>query len=70
MANQAAVYDEQRIFDRSSVIQVAIDARAQANPGEKRFAYQPFQGIEDQFRYNDDTKERVIKDYFMKDLAI
>ena len=70
MANQAAVYDEQRIFDRSSVIQVAIDARAQANPGEKRFAYLPFQGIEDQFRYNDDTKERVIKDYFMKDLAI
>ena len=64
------VYDEQRIFDRSSVIQVAIDARAQQHPDEAPFAYQPFVGLEDEFRYNAETANTVIRDYNLKDLAI
>jgi hypothetical protein len=63
-------YDEQRIFERAAVIQVAIDARHQKFPDEPRFAYRPFAGREDEFRFNDQTFEAVIKDYFTKDLAI
>lgn len=70
MAEYGAVYDEQRIFDRSAVLQVAIDARAQKNPGETPFRYEPFVGLEDQFRFNETTKQTVLHDYFMKDLAI
>ena len=64
------VYDEQRIFERSAVIQVAIDARRQRFPEEASFRYRPFEGLEERFRYNDGTFERVIRDYNMKDLAI
>ena len=64
------VYDEQRIFERSAVIQVAIDARRQRFPEETPFRYRPFDGLEDEFRYNDETFERVIRDYNTKDLAI
>ena len=69
MRGQGA-YDEKRIFERSSVIQVAIDARHQHRPNEAPFAYQPFVGKEDAFRFNDETRERVIRDYNTKDLAI
>ncbi len=64
------VYDERRIFERSAVIQVAIDARRQRFPEETPFRYRPFEGLEERFRYNDETFERVIRDYNMKDLAI
>ena len=64
------VYDEQRVFERAAVIQVAIDARRQRFPEEVPFRYGPFEGLEERFRYNDDTFERVIRDYNTKDLAI
>ena len=70
MEDNNIVYDEQRIFERSAVIQVAIDARHQAWPEEPRFTYRPFAEREDEFRFNDETFETVIKDYFTKDLAI
>jgi hypothetical protein len=70
IAETNAVYDEQRIFDRSAVIQVAIDARHQAFPDESVFKYQPFIGLEDQFRFTPETLDRVIRDYNTKDLAI
>jgi len=64
------VYDDRRIFDRSSVIAVAIDARRQHRPDEPSFVYEPFVGLEDDFRLNDETFERVIHDYNLNDLAI
>ena len=64
------VYDEQRIFERSSVIQVAIDARTQRFPEQQPFAYQPFVGLEDTFRFNAANFERVVRDYNLKDLSI
>ena len=64
------VYDERRIFERSSVIQVAIDARAQWFGEETPFAYQPFDGREDEFRFDQATFERVVHDYNLKDLSI
>ena len=52
------------------MIAVAIDARRQQRPDETPFRYQPFVGLEDDFRFDDDTFERVIRDYNTKDLAI
>ena len=34
------------------------------------FRYKPFNGLEEDFRFNDATFDSVIKDYFIKDLAI
>jgi len=64
------IYDEQRIFDRSAVIAVAIDARRQHHPKEKSYRYLPFADLEEEFRYTDETFQRVIRDYNLKDLAI
>ena len=63
-------YDAARIFERSRVIAVAIDARAQHFPNESRFAYQPFSGLESEYRYNNSTRASVIHDYNLKDLGI
>lgn len=65
-----AVYDEQRIFDRSAVIAVGIDARRQRFPDEEPYRYQPFAGLEGDFRWSPETYERVIRDYNTKDLGI
>ena len=70
VADTHAIYDEQRVFERSAVIQVAIDARHQAFPKEPLFAYRPFSGQEDKFRFTADTFDRVIRDYNTRDLAI
>ena len=68
--NSEDVYDAQRIFDRSAVVAVAIDARRKHVPDEVPFQYEPFAGLEDDFLFNDETFERVIRDYYTKDLAI
>ena len=63
-------YDEQRVFDRSAVIQVAVDARHQHFGDETPYRYLPFAGLEDDFRLDDETFDRVIRDYNTRDLAI
>ncbi len=70
MESSEAVYDDRRIFERSAVIQVAIDARQQAHPDEPRFAYKPFAELADDFRFTPETFDRVIRDYHTRDLAI
>jgi ectoine hydroxylase-related dioxygenase (phytanoyl-CoA dioxygenase family) len=67
---EGLTYDAQRISDRASIIAVAIDARRQHYPEEKSFVYRPFAGREHDYRFNDDTFNRVIRDYNLKDLAI
>jgi hypothetical protein len=70
MRGSKAVYDEKRIFERSAVIQVAIDARRKHLNERAAFKYKPFHGLEDEYRFSKDTFNRVIKDYNTKDLAI
>lgn len=64
------VYDEQRIHDRAAVIQLAIDARRRHCPDETPFSYEPFRGLEDDYRYEGATIERVLRDYPIHDIAI
>jgi len=70
--SQAAseVYDEQRIFERSAVIAVAIDARSKRYPEEKAYCYRPFTGLENDYRFTEENIATVIKDYNLKDLSI
>jgi hypothetical protein len=70
MKGQDEPMDEARVERRSSVVQVAIDARHQRFPDEPAFTYQPFAGRDDNFRFNDATFDRVIRDYNLFDLAI
>jgi ectoine hydroxylase-related dioxygenase (phytanoyl-CoA dioxygenase family) len=67
--NPIAMYDEERIRERSKAIVYGIDARAQRFPHESRFVYQPFAGEEDDFRWTPDAQARL-KDYNLLDLGI
>ncbi|MCZ6619574.1 MAG: phytanoyl-CoA dioxygenase family protein [Gammaproteobacteria bacterium] len=69
-SGKGVIFDETRIRERSSIIAVAIDARQQHYPSETRYLYQPFAGLEDEFRWNEHTRETVLKDYNLKDLGI
>ena len=63
-------YDAQRIEQRSRAIQLAIDARAQRFPAEAPYRYQPFIGREDDNRWNETTRETVLKDYNVLNLVL
>ncbi len=67
--NAPAVYDEERIRQRSRVIGYAIDARRQRFPNETPYDYKPFNGEEDRYRWNDAAKAGL-KDYNLLDLSI
>lgn len=62
-------YDEAYIHERSKCIIYGIDARAQHRPEERRFAYEPFVGQEDDFRWTPEAKASL-KDYNLRDLGI
>ncbi len=64
------IYDEEHIRRRSAVVQVAIDARHQARPEERRYRYAPFLGDEDDYRYGPETIESVLSDYTLYDIAL
>ncbi len=64
------VYDEEHIRRRSAVVQVALDARHQARPHERRYSYAPFADLEDDYRYGPDTIENVLSEYTLYDIAI
>ncbi|HUA35066.1 MAG TPA: phytanoyl-CoA dioxygenase family protein [Candidatus Binataceae bacterium] len=67
--NPVAVYDDQRIRERSRLIMYAIDARHQRFPNERPYQYQPFAGHEDEHRWTPQLKGRL-KDYNLLDLGI
>ena len=67
---KAVRYDEERIHKRSRVIQLAIDARAKRFPGESPYRYLPFVGEEDENRWNETTRQTVLKDYNLLNLGI
>lgn len=69
VAGDNEVYDEARILERSSVIATAINARAQHFTEETPYTYQPFAGIEDQYRWDNSARQRL-RNYSLKDLGI
>ncbi len=67
--NPVAVYDEERIRERSRVIMYAIDARRQRFPEEKPYRYQPFADEQDRYRWTPEVTA-ALKDYNLLDLGI
>jgi hypothetical protein len=65
--NAPAVYDADRIEQRSRAIGYAIDARSRRFPHEKPFAYQPHAGRT--FRWDAEAKAGL-RDYNLLDLSI
>jgi hypothetical protein len=67
--NPVAVYDEDRIRERSRMIMYAIDARHQRFPNEMPYRYQPFAGEESGYHWTPELKP-TLKDYNLLDLGI
>tara|TARA_B100000676_G_C17859845_1_gene722750 strand:- start:80 stop:838 length:759 start_codon:yes stop_codon:yes gene_type:complete len=67
--NELVVYDAERIFERSKIIAYAIDARRQRFPQEPSYRYRPFDGIQDDYPW-DERARAAIKDYNLLDLGI
>jgi ectoine hydroxylase-related dioxygenase (phytanoyl-CoA dioxygenase family) len=63
-------YDAAYVRQRCRAIAVAVDARAQRHPEERRFAYQPFVGHEDENRFTDENRREVLAPCYLNDLAI
>jgi ectoine hydroxylase-related dioxygenase (phytanoyl-CoA dioxygenase family) len=63
-------YDEARITERSRIIAIAIDARRQLFPQERSYVYRPLAGQEDANRWNETTRETVLKNYNQRDMFI
>ena len=70
MQPSEVVYDDEFIDKRASVIQVAINARQQYYQNEKPFDYKPLMDQADQYDWNPETFEKVIRDYNVRDIAI
>ena len=67
---ETVVYDKARIHQRSRVIGLAIDARAQRFPKEVPYRYMPLAGEEAENRWNDETRQTVLKNYNLLNLGI
>lgn len=67
--NARSTYDAARIHERARLIAYAIDARRQRFPHETPYVYQPFAGLEDDYRWNADARA-TLKDYNLLDLSI
>ena len=67
---QTVGYDEARVQERSRMIAIAIDARAQRYPDEECYQYLPLVGFEAENRFNEETRKRVVKNYNLLDLHI
>ena len=63
-------YDEARIHQRSRLIALAADARRQRFPDGPSYIYRPLARELDDNRWNDTTREGVLKNYNLNDLGI
>jgi len=63
-------YDGEQIHQRSRLIALGVDARHRRFPHEPRYDYQPLRGQEDQNRWNEQTRETLVKNYNVGDFYI
>ncbi len=69
-SGEPVLYDAARIHERSRLIALAIDARRQRFPHEPRYVYKPLTEREEDNRWNETTRESILKDYNLRDLSI
>ena len=66
---EPAVYDAERIIERSKIIKLAIEARKQRFPEEEAFEYKPLSSSAEDFSWNGAAKNNI-HDYNLLDLSI
>jgi ectoine hydroxylase-related dioxygenase (phytanoyl-CoA dioxygenase family) len=67
---RVVTFGSEQIHQRSRMIAIGIGARRQRFPDEKPYCYQPLVGEEDQNRWNEETRQTVVKDYNLLDMYI
>jgi hypothetical protein len=67
---RVVAFSSEHIHQRSRMIAIAIDARRQRFREETPYCYQPLAGEEDQNRWNEQTRQTVVKDYNLLDMYI
>ncbi len=70
LTGEVQTYTAERIHQRSRMIALGIDARQQRYPEEPRYVYQPLAGEEDDNRWHEAARERLVKDYNLLDMYI
>ena len=70
LSGEMATFDKSRVEERSRMIQIAIDARRQRCPHEVSYVYRPLVGQEDSNRWNDETRQTVVRNYNLRDMYI
>ena len=63
-------YDEERVVERSRLIQLGIDARRQRFPQEKSYVYKPLADRADETRWTEAARETLLKNYNQRDMFI
>lgn len=63
-------YDEERVHRSSRLIPLAIDARRQHFTDEDPYVYEPLDAEVEQNRFNDETRETLLKNYNMYSLGL
>lgn len=67
---RVVTFDTAHIHERSRMIAVAIDARRQRFPHETPYRYAPLIDEVEQNRWNEETRQRVVKNYNLRDMYI
>ena len=70
LSGELTTFNKDRVEERSRMIQIAVDARRQRYPDEVSYAYQPLAGHEDSNRWNEETRQSVVKNYNLRDMYI
>lgn len=63
-------YDAARIAERCRIILLAIDARQQHFRRERPYVYKPLAGREDENRFNETTRQTLLRNYNQRDMFI
>lgn len=70
LSGEPATFNEARVNERSRMISIAIDARRQRFPAETSYSYRPLIGQEILNRWNEETRQTVVRDYNLRDMYI
>ena len=67
---RVVTFDEAHIHERSRMIAIGIDARRQRFPDETPYCYAPLAEQENKNRWNETTRETVVKNYNLRDMYV
>jgi hypothetical protein len=70
LSGKTETYTSERIDARSRIIALGIDARGQYYPAEQPYCYQPLADDPTPIRWNDSSRESLLKDYNLQDMYI